>query len=155
MAWFERAKSTDPFTARQKVLEAEMTRLQAQLKELAAEPPVSIPPAPAEPTARGSAPFAAPLPPPPTPLANPNGHYNDLGIRKWDFAAAWKKLRHHLQGPTGNNPKLATMLVAGSIHGLRPLRREKRVARNRSIALFVTLLLVLWGIAYVYLGNSR
>ena len=40
-------------------------------------------------------------------------------------------------------------LAAGSIQGLRPLRYEKRVARNRFIFLVVVLVLVLWGILAV------
>jgi len=59
-----------------------------------------------------------------------------------------------VQGPTGNNPQLVKMLAAGNIHGLRPLRYEKRVARNRFIALFLTLLGILLGIAHIYLKNS-
>jgi hypothetical protein len=39
-------------------------------------------------------------------------------------------------------------LAAGSIQGLRPLRYERRVARNRFLAFLALLLLVLWGLAY-------
>ena len=60
-------------------------------------------------------------------------------------------MKNHLSGPGGNNPAMAKMLAAGSIHGLRPLRKERRVARNRFIFLFVTLLAVLWGLTYNYL----
>ena len=146
-------KPEDPLDARQKELEAEMARLQSQLGRLEKEPPA---PAPVRPPKESSKAFAPPLTPPPTPIAvRPGGHYNEQGVRKWDLAAAWERLRNHLQGPTGNNPRLTKMLAAGSIHGLRPLRHEKRVARNRTIALFVTLFLILVGVAHVYLRNSR
>lgn len=147
-------KSEDPLTARQKELEAEMARLQAQLGRLQQEPPAKPAAKPASNT--GTAPFAPPLTPPPTaaPAARPAGHFNDLGVRKWDIGAAWQRLLNHLRGPTGNNPRLTKMLAAGSIHGLRPLRHERRVARNRTIALFVTLFLILAGVAHVYLRNA-
>jgi hypothetical protein len=48
---------------------------------------------------------------------------------------------------------MAKMLAAGSIQGLRTLRYERRVARNRFIALSIILLLILWGLAYTYLRN--
>lgn len=149
-------KPEDPLAARQKKLEAELARLQSQLGRLASEPPAPLPPRSGNPET-SPAPFAPPLAPPPAPMttATRTGHFNDLGARKWDLAAAWEKLMNHLQGPTGNNPRLTKMLAAGSIHGLRPLRHEKRVARNRFIALFVTLFLILVGVAHVYLRNSR
>ena len=148
-------KSEDPLTARQKKLEAELVRLQAQLGRLQKEPPPAAVPKPVSPA--GKAPFAPPLTPPPpaVPAAQQAGQFNDLGVRKWDIGAAWQRLLNHLRGPTGNNPRLTKMLAAGSIHGLRPLRHERRVARNRTIALFVTLFLILAGVAHVYLRNAR
>jgi hypothetical protein len=65
------------------------------------------------------------------------------------LAGAWRRLRAHFRGPPASNPRLVTYLAAGSIKGLRPLRYEKRVARNRFIALFVILLALLWGIIYM------
>ena len=73
-------------------------------------------------------------------------HYHDLGVRKYDLASAWKRLKNHFKGPVTSNPKLVHYLSAGSIQGLRPLRYEKRVARNRFIFFAVTLLAVLWGL---------
>jgi hypothetical protein len=75
-------------------------------------------------------------------------HYNQLGARKYDPMASWHRLLTHLRGPTANNPRLINYLAAGSIQGLRPLRYEKRVARNRLLTLAALLLLVLWGIGY-------
>lgn len=73
-------------------------------------------------------------------------HYNDLGVRKYDLASAWQRLKNHFKGPVTSNPKLVHYLSAGSIQGLRPLRYEKRVARNRFIFFAVALLIVLWGL---------
>ncbi len=47
-----------------------------------------------------------------------------------------------------------TFLAAGSIQGLRPLRYEKRIARNRFILLSVILLAILWGVLAVFLKNN-
>jgi hypothetical protein len=80
-------------------------------------------------------------------------HYNDLGVRKYDLASAWKRLKNHFKGPVTSNPKLVHYLSAGSIQGLRPLRYEKRVARNRFIFFAVTLLIVLLGLIAFIVGR--
>jgi hypothetical protein len=51
-----------------------------------------------------------------------------------------------LRGPPTTNPKLVNYLAAGSIQGLRPMRYEKRVARNRFLIVVGLVLLVLLGI---------
>lgn len=76
-------------------------------------------------------------------------HYNDLGVRKYDLASAWKRLKNHFRGPVTSNPKLVHYLSAGSIQGLRPLRYEKRVARNRFLLFAAILLIVLWGLIVI------
>lgn len=80
-------------------------------------------------------------------------HFNDLGGRKLDFAAVWNKWVAHFRGPTANNPKLINYLAAGSIQGLRPLRYEKRVARNRFLFLFLFFFIVLWGLIAYFLRH--
>jgi hypothetical protein len=77
--------------------------------------------------------------------------YNDLGVRKYDLAALFRRWRSQFRGPPASNPKLVTYLAAGSIKGLRPLRYEKRIARNRVIALFIVLFCVVWGIIAFFL----
>ena len=61
--------------------------------------------------------------------------YNDLGVRKYDLMGALRRWQKHLRGNPTANPKLVSYLAAGSIKGLRPLRYEKRIARNRFIFL--------------------
>jgi hypothetical protein len=78
-------------------------------------------------------------------------HFNALGVRKYDLVAAWRRLQNHFHGPPANNPKLISYLAAGSIQGLRPMRYEKRVARNRVLILAVILVFVLWGTLAVLL----
>ena len=80
-------------------------------------------------------------------------HFNDLGGRKLDLAAAWRRWAAHFRGPTANNPKLINYLAAGSLQGLRPLRYEKRVARNRFILLFLFFFIVLWGLVAYFLRH--
>ncbi len=77
-------------------------------------------------------------------------YYNELGVRKYDLLTAWKRLKGHLRGPTSNNPRMVNYLAAGSIQGLRTLRYERRVARNRFLAFFVLLLAILWGLAFTW-----
>ena len=80
-------------------------------------------------------------------------HYNELGVRKYDLPALWERLRNHLRGPTTTNPRLVNYLAAGGVHGLRPMRYEKRVARNRFILLVVVLFLILLGVISMVVRN--
>lgn len=73
-------------------------------------------------------------------------HYNELGVRKYDLPALLKRLRNQFSGPSASNPKLVNYLAAGGIQGLRPMRYEKRVARNRFIFLVAFLFLLLLGL---------
>jgi hypothetical protein len=85
---------------------------------------------------------------PPEPEPQP-----DLGVRKNSIGEWFRRVQSHFRGPPATNPKLVSYLAAGSIQGLRPLRYEKRVARNRVIALIIVLVLILWGIIAVILGR--
>jgi hypothetical protein len=80
-------------------------------------------------------------------------HYNELGVRKYDLPALWQRLRNHLRGPTTSNPRLVNYLAAGGVHGLRPMRYEKRVARNRFILLVVVLFLILLGVISMFVRS--
>jgi hypothetical protein len=82
-------------------------------------------------------------------IATPE-HYNDLGVRKYDLPALLRRIRNHFRGPSTNNPKLVHYLAAGGVQGLRPLRYEKRVARNRFIFFVAILFLALLGIILVF-----
>jgi hypothetical protein len=80
-------------------------------------------------------------------------HFNELGIRKYDLPALVRRVRNHFKGPSTTNPRLVSYLAAGGIQGLRPMRYEKRVARNRFIALVIILFLTLLGILAVFLRH--
>jgi hypothetical protein len=87
-------------------------------------------------------------------VATPD-HYNDLGVRKYDLPALLRRIRNHFRGPSTNNPKLVHYLAAGGVQGLRPLRYEKRVARNRFIGFVALLFFVLLGILLVFWRAHR
>ena len=89
----------------------------------------------------------------PEPQAKPE-RYKEMGVRKYDLSAVWQRVKNIFKSPPASNPRLVNYLAAGSIQGLRPLRYEKRVARNRFVFLVIVLLLMLWGILAVIFQRS-
>jgi hypothetical protein len=87
------------------------------------------------------------------PEVDPRDRYNEIGVRKYDLPALWERVRNHFRGPTANNPRLVNYLAAGGVHGLRPMRYEKRVARNRFIALCIFLFVIMFGMLLVWLNH--
>lgn len=79
---------------------------------------------------------------------------NDLAARRNGLFAFWTRLKQYFRGPATSNPKLVNYLAAGSIQGLRPLRYEKRVARNRFILLAGFIILFLWGLVALLLKHK-
>lgn len=160
-------KKHDPISDKARALTAQIEALESQIKQLSTEA-ASPQPRFRSSTAPGG---LATRPPEPAPAPAPvqrehfekvdhaplqsaapqtgREHYNELGVRKFDLVAAWRKFKEVFQPPPASNPKLVNYLAAGSIQGLRPLRYEKRVARNRFIFLVAVLVLVLWGILAV------
>ena len=90
----------------------------------------------------------------PPPQSDPSkAHFNDLGVRKYDLPGAWRRMVNYFRGPSTHNPKLVSYLAAGSIRGLRPLRYEKRVARNRFIMMSIFFVVVLYWLTAVFWRN--
>ncbi|MBI3876497.1 MAG: hypothetical protein HY300_11195 [Verrucomicrobia bacterium] len=153
-------KKADPISARSRALQAEISALESEIQRLSltleqttAAPRlrsttlsggqrVETPPTPREPVFEEVEPPRAA----PAEAAGTRAHFNELGVRKYDLIGAWRRLTNHVHGPPLNNPKLVSYLAAGSIQGLRPLRYERRVARNRVITLCVVLFIVVWGL---------
>lgn len=81
--------------------------------------------------------------------------FNDLGVRKYDLPGLLRRTRDFFHGPNTSNPKLVNYLAAGGVQGLRPLRKERRVARNRFILFSTLLFIVLFGTLWWFLRNSR
>lgn len=168
MGWFK--KKSDPISDRASALSSEIASLEAQIKRLDEK----LHHAPGQPRLRSTArphgatishnpssPAPPPLPATPDPvfeeinqerltprtdLETTTAHYNELGVRKYDFPALLTRIRHFFRGPSTSNPKLVSYLAAGGVQGLRPLRKEKRVARNRFIAFAIFLLVILIGL---------
>lgn len=156
-------------------LEAEIKQLDSQIKQDPAQPKLrstTVPHGPNVPHSFESAnPFAIPKTESPKPQPKPDEpvfeevdqnrlksggeasttpqHYNELGVRKYDLPALIARIKNHFRGPTTTNPKLVSYLAAGGVQGLRPLRYEKRVARNRFIFFVAILFVVLLGIILV------
>jgi hypothetical protein len=165
MGWL--SKKRDPITARAQSLNSELAELEGKIRRLNTQ----IHQAQSQPRLRSTAlpagAHAGHSPPAQhDPVFEPvdqkrhqaagdeqatPAHFNELGARKLDLAGLWRRLMHHLRGPPASNPKLVNYLAAGAIQGLRPLRYEKRVARNRLVGLTALLALILYGIIYALL----
>jgi hypothetical protein len=153
-------KKGDPISDRARELSAEISALEAEIRKLsdqletrqAAAPRVRSTALPQSRATASREPVFEPVDQNRLKATAENGNgnpgmYNDLGMRKYDLPALFRRLRHHFSArPPTTNPKLVNYLAAGSIQGLRPLRYEKRVARNRFIFLTAILLLALWWI---------
>ncbi len=157
-------KNPDSVSERARALNAEIAALEAQIKKINAE---SGKPS-GRPRLRSTAvPHGATVSHKPAPSVSsepifedvdqkrlkaqtetiaPQEHFNELGVRKYDLAGLWRRLKNHFRGPSTPNPQLVNYLAAGGVQGLRPMRYERRVARNRVIALAVIFLLVLLGL---------
>ncbi len=163
-------KKRDPITEKAQALNEQIASLEAQIKELSTATEAPTPRFRSSAVPRN---YAGPMekshrePQPSehfeevdhTPLqsAEPrvkSDHFNDMGVRKYDLLAAWQRFKDHFKPPPASNPKLVSYLAAGSIQGLRPMRYEKRVARNRFVLLVMVLLLMLWGILAVVFRHS-
>ena len=163
-------KKADPISTRSKELESQITALEAQINQLNTKiersrsyPRVRSTAKPHSPTV-----VSPPAPIPREPVfeqldyqkskvqpeieASPE-RYNDLGVRKYDLMGAFRRLKNHIRGTPTANPKLVSYLAAGSIKGLRPLRYEKRIARNRFIFLSIFFVLILWGVIVAMFNN--
>src|ERR1035437_8575784 len=177
MAWFR--KKPDPISDRARVLSDEIAKLESQIQQLDAQVQRDH----SQPRLRSTAlPHGSTVSHPPAETAAPLGppaeepifeevgqhllkarsegtttpeHYNELGVRKYDLPALVCRIRGHFRGPSTTNPKLVSYLSAGGIQGLRSLRYDKRVARDRFIAFVVVLFLLLLGTLWVFLKERR
>jgi hypothetical protein len=170
MGWF--SKKPDPISDRARALTEQIEALEAQIKDLDTrtqpdtdQPRLRSTALPQAAIIRNSG-LTAPTPSPtPEPVfedvdvdrlrkqgepASTAGHYNELGVRKYDLPALFRRVRTHFRGPSASNPRLVSYLAAGGIQGLRPLRYEKRVARNRFIVFVIFLFLMLLGLVAAF-----
>jgi hypothetical protein len=166
------SKKPDPISDKARALNDEIAALEAEIKKLDTQisrgPKFRSTAMPHGQTVPRQ--VEKPIPPPPPPAepvfeeikvkplqsrddsASPD-YYNQLGVRKYDLPALWNRIRNHFRGPTTSNPRLVNYLAAGGVQGLRPLRYEKRVARNRVIVLAAIFFAILLGIILLYLKH--
>jgi hypothetical protein len=169
----KKAKQVDPISERARTLNDQIASLESEIKKIDTQlQRTTTPKFRSTAIPHGETIARKPEPPPPAPKpvshepvfeevnpksfqpeADPRDRYNELGVRKYDLPALWERLRNHFRGPTTNNPRLVNYLAAGGVHGLRPMRYEKRVARNRFILLVVVLFLILLGVISVFVRN--
>jgi hypothetical protein len=166
-------KKNDPISDRSRALTDQIAALESEIKKLDAQ--LQRAPAPAPRLRSTAIPHGAtiarahepaPPPPPPPPVHEPvfeevkplsateetaaPDQFNDLGVRKYDLPALFNRIRNHFRRPTTSNPRLVAYLAAGGVHGLRPMRYEKRVARNRFIFFAAALFFLLLGLILAY-----
>jgi hypothetical protein len=169
-------KEGDPISERERALNDQISSLEAEIKKLDSQiqraptpklrstaiphgttvPRKPEPPPPAKPTANAAASepvFEEIKPLKPRTETEPADRFNELGVRKYDFPALLQKLREQFRRPTTSNPRLVNYLAAGGVHGLRPLRYEKRVARNRFIVFAILLFIILVGTLLAFIHS--
>jgi hypothetical protein len=157
-------KKADPISDKARTLNSQIAALESEIKKLDSQLAK-----PVEPQYRATPPPVAKPAPPKNrepvfveinrpklaPHAEAPELFNDLGVRKYDLPALLHRWQSHFRGPSTSNPRLVNYLAAGGVHGLRPLRYEKRVARNRFIWLVAIVFVVLFGLFYVFLFSKH
>jgi hypothetical protein len=159
-------KNPDPISDKARALNSEIAALEAEIKKLDSqiartpEPKFRSTAAPSGETISPPRRKTVPAPKPREPVFEDVNRaklaardesetpeiFNELGVRKYDLPALFNRVRNHFRGPTTSNPRLVNYLAAGGVQGLRPLRYEKRVARNRFFALVIVVGAVLLGL---------
>jgi hypothetical protein len=172
MAKKKENKAADPIAERARALNDQIATLEAQIKKLDGQLHTSTKPKLRSTTIPHGATISRKtesLPPPKPVSAEPvfeeikppqaRGEteapemFNEMGVRKYDLPGLWGKLRGLFSGPPARNPRLVNYLAAGGVQGLRPLRYEKRVARNRFLLFAGALFLLLLGSLLLYLHH--
>jgi hypothetical protein len=74
----------------------------------------------------------------------------EMDLKRPVWSQWWRRLKRQFVVPPPSNEKLVNYLAAGSIQGLRTLRYERRIARNRIIFICVVVGLILWGALIVF-----
>ncbi|MBL9136377.1 MAG: hypothetical protein JNK85_10940 [Verrucomicrobiales bacterium] len=160
-------KKPDPLARRAQSLNRRIAELEAEISKLNhtltpepnapaasatnASKPSAVRPQP--PSAASSEPVFEKMPPRPNDPSRvgPQGQEAvHLGLRRPLWSLWWRRMKRQFVDPPPTNEKLVSYLAAGGIQGLRPLRYERRVARNRMIFIFVVVGLLLWGLLVVF-----
>lgn len=162
-------KKSDPLSERSRALEAEIAALQVQIKQAESGQPLwpgtprlrstalpggvkveSVSAAPAAPVFEDVDQQRLKATAAPAPSAGP---HPELGPRPRGLSSTVQQLKRRFGLTPSSNPKLVKLLDSGQIQGLRPLRYERRVARNRFFLLSALLLAVLYGLFKAIVGS--
>lgn len=167
----KKARKADPISERARALNDQIASLEAEIKRLDNQlQHTPVPRLRSTAVPHGATVARAVEPPPPAHVAHEPvfeevkllrpadettapDQFNEFGVRKYDLPGLFGRLRQHFRRPTTSNPRLVTYLAAGGVQGLRPLRYEKRVARNRFILLVVFLFAILLGVISIFVHN--
>ena len=167
----KKVRKGDPISERARTLNDQIASLEAEIRRLDSQlQHTPVPRLRSTAVPHGATLARAPVPPTPPPISpepvfeeikplrpddetTPPDQFNEFGVRKYDLPGLFERLRGHFRRPTASNPRLVTYLAAGGVQGLRPLRYEKRVARNRFIALVLVLFAILFGVIAVFVHN--
>ena len=135
----------DPLKSRDRALKARLADLESQIEQL---DQAGAPSPETHAAVHELKPGGEPLPPRPNhPLSE-----QPLGTAESQNETLWRWFsRRFRKPPVSSNPRMVNFLAAGSIQGLRPLRYERRVARNRFLAFSALLVLVLIGLFWTLL----
>ena len=152
MGWFTR--TPDPMAVRTRELTTEIAALESQIAHLsdaahstdrhqiqtALDETPDLPP---DPVLQADLEFPELLPA--EPARECPGLFNDQGVRKFDLAGWWRRVKQRAPLPTPTpSENIVTFIASGKNHGYTSLRKERRVARNRFILLAFVLLAMLW-----------
>ena len=149
-------------SARQAELDREIQAIQRRISDLSARPlpqartkssaPPSVRPAPQNLATPGSwqnfeSSAARPTPAPaPVSVAGPRTG-PAVPADRFNLVEVWQRWMQRLGGQPRRPSGLVNLMAAGSVHGLRPLRYERKIARRRFLLSLGLLLLLLYGIA--------
>jgi hypothetical protein len=154
MGWFTR--NPDPMAVRTRELTTEIAALESQIDQLhdAAQSTdrhqmqtvlEKTPDLPPDPVLQADLEFPEMLPA--EPARDCPGLFNEQGVRKFDLAGWWRRVKQRTPLPTPTpSENIVTFIASGKNHGYTSLRKERRVARNRFIILTLVLLGFLWSI---------
>ena len=148
-------KKNDPLSDRSRALTDQIAALETEIKKLDTQlQRVSTPKFRSTAIPHGATVARTHEPPAPEPVFEEVKSLRDTDeAAKYDLPALFNRIRNHFRRPTTNNPRLVAYLAAGGVHGLRPMRYEKRVARNRFIFFAIILFVILFGTICVFMRS--
>jgi hypothetical protein len=151
------SKQDDPISERSRALNAEIATLEAQIRELDTQlvsarshgrPDDSRAPhqSPGDMEPPAFEPMNRPAMPAQGRFLGAHARTDTAEAAKPDPGRGTRGRKKKAAATAAHDPRLINYLAAGGIQGLRPLRYEKRVARNRVLTLALILFFVLWGL---------